>query len=64
MREALGHGLSWRNVTELLHGMTGQPQTLAGVHKRYRHLQDSSDQEGRPGQDGDSGTGDESRREG
>lgn len=49
VREALGQGLSWRNVAQLLHGVTGQPQTLAGVHKRYRHLQDSSDQEGRPG---------------
>lgn len=44
VREALVQGLSWRNVTELLHGLECQPQTLAGVHKRYRQLQGRSEQ--------------------
>lgn len=34
----LAAGASWRNVAQLLTGMHGQPQTLAGVHKRFRHL--------------------------
>lgn len=39
---ALGRGLSWRTVTALLVEHDGHARTLAGVHKRYRHLAPSS----------------------
>lgn len=38
VEEVLEAGASWRNVTQLLAGVPDQPQTLTGVHKRYRSL--------------------------
>ena len=34
----LAHGLSWRTITSLLVAHDGQVRSIAGVHKRYRHL--------------------------
>ncbi len=36
--QALAHGLSWRTITSLLVAHDGQVRSIAGVHKRYRHL--------------------------
>lgn len=38
VEEVLSAGASWRNVVQLLAGVPDQPQTLTGVHKRYRSL--------------------------
>ena len=36
--EALRSGLSWRVLTDLFNTATGSDLTVAGFHKRYRHL--------------------------
>lgn len=41
---ALNAGLSWRTVTAELHAHDGRGRTVAGIHKRYRHLRAGPEQ--------------------
>ena len=36
--KALADGLSWRHITAALNAHDARQRSVAGVHKRYRHL--------------------------
>lgn len=38
IRQGLTDGLSWRVITDLVNAPDGGNRTVAGIHKRYRHL--------------------------